>query len=302
MNRKSDIDMKNIFKALAVAGAAVALFASCDTDLVKAEYTGDGAVSFAATVVTATEIEASETVFNVPLCRSNASEAKTVSIKATLPDGLSCPSSVTFNAGEFEAFLPIDIAVMEVGNSYKGTLEIEGLSDEEKAISISSTAFTLAKAFTWISLGTGLFYEGFWEGFIGEAEVFQAEGFDRWKIINPYKDSEIADVAGPATLEFWSIGKDSYGYDLVKYDTFYTPYDYDGGGNIIKGYWPSDLSANYAAKEEYNGFWDDDIIVFDPCWYIDGLGGWPSSHYFIAFCMPGRSVDSFIEWINEAGI
>ncbi len=294
--------MKNIFKALAVAGAAVALFASCDTDLVKAEYTGDGAVSFAATVVTATEIEASETVFNVPLCRSNASEAKTVSIKATLPDGLSCPSSVTFNAGEFEAFLPIDIAVMEVGNSYKGTLEIEGLSDEEKAISISSTAFTLAKAFTWISLGTGYFFDGFWEGFMGDVEVLQAEGFERWKIINPYGAAAEAAVAGPAALEFWANGYDEWGYKLIKFDTFYTCWDYDGGGNIIKGYWPSDLSANYAAKEVNSCFYEDDIVGFDPCWYIDGLGGWPSSSYFEFLCMPGRSKADFIEWLTEMGV
>lgn len=291
--------MKNIFKALVVAGAAVALLASCDTDFVKAEYTGDGAVSFAATVVTATEIEAAQTVFNVPLCRSNAAEAKTVSIKATIPEGLSCPSSVTFNVGEFEAFLPIDITVMEVGNSYKGTLEIEGLSDEEKAISTAKTTFNLAKAFTWIDLGVGYFYDGFWEGFMGDVHVFKAEGFERWKIINPY-GAATQDVAGPAALEFWANGVDADGYKLIKYDTFYTCWDYDGGGNIIKGYWPSDLDAKYASKEPNNCFWEDDIVGFDPCWYIDGLGGWPSNSYLEFLCMPGgRSKDEFIAWINE---
>lgn len=288
--------MKNIFKTISALGMSIALLASCDVDNIKPIYTPstDG-VSLGQSVINDTEIPAAQTTYNVDIVRGTASGSLTVNIDAKLPEGISCPSSVTFADGEFATALPIDISKMEIGQSYKGSIAISGLTEDEAKIAITSASLTFAKAYTWISLGTGFFYDGFWEGFIGECEIFKADGFDRYRVMKPYAESEEAVNAGPAYLEFWVVNDEGN----IKYDTFVTPFDYDGAGNFIKGYWPSALSPNYAEKEAYNGFYENDIIVFYPCWYIDGLGGWPSNYYPAVVCLPGRSADSFISWLEE---
>lgn len=140
----------------------------------------------------------------------------------------------------------------------------------------------------------GFFYDGFWEGFIGEVEIMKADGFDRYRVVDPYAASEESTGKNPANLDFWVTNADGN----VQWDTFTTGFDYDGTGTFIKGYWPSDLSANYAYKESASGFYENDIVVFYPCWYMDGVGGWPTSYYPFVVCLPGRSLDSFEGWLE----
>lgn len=287
--------MKKIIKSFAVFSFAM-LAASCNTDFVGAVYDGQGSPTFAQAVINNEEIPASETTYLIPINRSSLESAQTVSIEATLPDGITCPASVEFAPGSFTTNLGLDISKMEIGSSYSGTIKITGLTDDQKNIATSSVNFKLAKAYSWESLGTGFFFDGFWEGFISKCEIFKAEGFDRYRVMNPYSAAE--EKGGPAVFEFWVINEDGN----VKFDTFTTPFDYSGEGDFIKGYWPSSYSANYADMEAASGFYDEDIAVLYPCWYIDGVGGWPGKYYAISVCLPGKTEDEYIDWLTEFGI
>lgn len=290
--------MKNTIKIVSALATAVALLSSCNVDNIGAEYVPTtGGATLAQAVINSTEIPATQNTFNVDVYRGNADGALTVNVSSELPEGISCPSSITFESGSYTSTIPLDISQMSIGNTYKGSISIE-VSEAEAKIATTTASFTLAKAYNWISLGTGFFFEGFWEGFLSDCEVFKAEGFDRYRFMKPYSASEEAVNAGPSYFEFWVINDDKN----VKFDTFVTPFDYDGAGSMIKGYWPSDLNSKYADHEAETGFYEDDIIVLFPCWYIDGLGGWASSFYAIALCLPGRSEDSFIEWLGENGL
>lgn len=291
-----NFNMKNIIKSFAAVVLLVLTVTACNTDNIKETYSPVcvSEVSFSQSVINATEIPAAENEWNVLLVRNTTASAITVSVKATLPNGITCPASVTFDAGVASTSLTLNISGMSVGKSYKGTIEIADETAMNKNIAIAKTSFTLAKAYTWVSLGKGYFYDGFWESFIGECEYQKADGFDRWRVIDPYKESEKSDGNNPAYIEMWKTEAGP-----VAWNTFRTGFDYSGDGDYIKGYFPSELSSSYAEKEKYSKFYEKDIVVLYPCWYIDGLGGWASSYYPIAFSFPGRSVDSFIEWITN---
>jgi len=286
--------MKRI-KIFSTLLAVVLLFTACNTEVQKAIYepTGDG-VSFLSTVYVDTEVPASNSTIDITIARETADAALTVNLSNTFPEGIACPSAVTFNAGEYATNVTLDVSAMSVGVTKKGTISITSdVCDANH--DIASVTCTIAKAYTWNSLGTGFFYEGFLEGFLGEVEVKKAEGYDRYRIMDPYAISAESDGSNPAYIEFWVTNADGN----VQWNTFKTGYDYSGSGDYIKGYWPSELNTKYASKEAYSGFYEKDIVVFYPCWYMDNLGGWASSYYPIALCLPGRTEAQFISWIEE---
>lgn len=287
--------MKKIIKSFAVFSFAL-LAVSCNTDFVGTVYDGQGSPTFAQAVINNVEIPSSETTYFIPINRSSLESAQTVSIEATLPEGITCPTSVEFAPGAYTTNLVLDISKMEIGESYTGTIKLAGLTDEQKNIATSTINFKLAKAYTWNSLGTGFFFDGFWEGFISECEILKADGFERYRVMNPYSAAE--EKGGPAIFEFWVINEDGN----VKFDTFTTPFDYSGEGDFIKGYWPSSYSEKYAGMEASSGFYDKDIAVLFPCWYVDDVGGWPGKYYPISICLPGKSEDEYIDWLTEFGI
>lgn len=299
LNHKKASIMKKTVKIFIVAAVSALFATACNVDKVNPTYspTNASGVSFVQGIVDDTEILASASTYDIALARGNASSALTVNIVGDdIPAGVVCPSTATFAAGEYSTVVSLDITGMEVGEAYSGTISIaDGEYNED--IAIASLDFNLAKAYTWVSLGTGQFCEAFWEGFFSECEVLKAEGFERYRFINPYGPSAES-VKKPEYIDIWVINEDGN----VKWNTYNTGFDYDGAGSYIKAYWPSDLSASYAAKEAYSGFWEKDIIVLVPCFYIDGVGGWPTSNYPIAFCLPGRSQESFEAWLTEQGI
>lgn len=291
--------MKKSIKIFVIAAVSALFATACNVDKVNPTYvpTSGSGVSFVQSIIDDAEILASASTYDIAIARGNASSALTVNLDVTdIPEGLSCPSSVSFAAGEYSANVSLDISNMEIGSSYSGSISI-AKGEYNENISVATVDFNIAKAYTWVSLGTGQFCEAFWEGFFSECEVLKAEGFERYRFINPYGPSAES-VKKPEYVELWVINEDGN----VKWTTYNTGFDYDGAGSYIKAYWPSDLSASYASKEAYSGFWEKDIIVLVPCFYIDGVGGWPSSNYPIAFCLPGRSQESFEAWLTEQGI
>ena len=275
---------------------AAASVAACNVDNIGETFSTDttGNASFVQTVISNTSLPAATTTYNVPVGRSDASSAQTFNLTSTLPSGV-CPSSVSFAAGEYETVIPLNMSGVQVGTTCKGSIKI---ADQEK-FTRSSINVTLAKAYTWVSLGTGEFLENFWEGFVGEAEFLKAEGFNIYRIVNPYKGAG-ADATGPkpAYIQFEVV--DSEG--TVHFDTWQSPYDYDGGGHYLKFYLPSERGASYAKYDDYSVLEDGYYLALMPYVYIDGVGGWGVNYgYTIGAALPGapKGID---EWFEEQGL
>lgn len=56
--------------------------------------------------------------------------------------------------------LSLDISKMEIGKTYKGTVTFADETEYNGKIAITSNTFTLAKAYTWTSIGTGEWFDG----------------------------------------------------------------------------------------------------------------------------------------------
>ncbi len=259
-------------------------------------------VSFVQSTITNTEILGTATTFDVTLSRNTSSEAATVAVKSTFTSGVVCPASVTFNAGESTATLTLDVSGMQVGTRYTGTIELADSASFNANIAVATTKVTLQKVYTWVSLGEGewfdnlLLYSGASLG-IQEVEVLKAEGFDRYRIMAPYANTDqlaagisahfgtSATLAGPSNnkdnyIEFWvlengeNVAWDGWWYPGVLYQ-----------GIDMKGYYPSYLTGS-TAEDALSGFYDEMVIGFYPYWYMDGLGGF-GAKYPCFLSLPG---------------
>ena len=259
-------------------------------------------VSFVQSTITNTEILGTATTFDVLLSRNTSSEAATVAVKSTFTSGVVCPASVTFNAGESTATLTLDVSGMQVGTRYTGTIELADSASFNANIAVATTKVTLQKVYTWVSLGKGewfdnlLLYSGASLG-IQEVEVLKAEGFDRYRIMAPYANTDqlaagisahfgtSATLAGPSNnkdnyIEFWvlengeNVAWDGWWYPGVLYQ-----------GIDMKGYYPSYLTGS-TAEDALSGFYDEMVIGFYPYWYMDGLGGF-GAKYPCFLSLPG---------------
>ncbi|MDD2594890.1 MAG: hypothetical protein PHD11_03610 [Bacteroidales bacterium] len=297
--------MKNIIKAFTGIALSLLMVSACNVENIKETYTPqtNSEVSFAQANINATAILAAQTVFEVPVVRSTPGAAVTVSIKATLPDGLTCPSSVSFAAGESKTVLPIDISAMAIGSQYKGSIEI--LDNFNEKVNVVKTNLTLAKAYTWVSLGQGEWFDNLAlmssDSYgIQKVEVLKAEGFDRYRIVGPYADNaQLAKAwsednlggAKSAYIEIWSVN----GTNLVWDKWWNCGLIYEGEGTDIKAYLPSALNSTQAPNDAKSKKLSDKFFTLYPYWYIDGVGGF--GLYLCALSLPGGP--DMETWLNE---
>lgn len=176
--------MKKIFKSIFILSIA-GLFASCNVDNIGAIYeleNGQTGLSFTKTLAGDTEVGAAASTFVIPVARATADAPLTVNLATTIPAGVKVPTSVTFNAGEYQTDIVLDISGMEVGKAYKGTISFADASQYDANTSISSINVTLQKAYTFVKYGTGTYhYNGddcFFGGDDPGLEIYKAEGFD----------------------------------------------------------------------------------------------------------------------------
>lgn len=299
--------MKNIFKTLIGFAAATLLAASCDVSNIGTTYTpsSDPNVSFYQTNAEDLEVSPNNATYDVVLVRQNADAAITVSLTSTLPSSVSVPSSVSFAAGEYSANLPIDITALEIGEICKGTISLANEADYNSKFSISSITVNIMKAYIWTSLGKGWFFDNLalmTETTLGlaEVEVLKAEGFDVYRIMNPYSDAAISAAGwepGGERSSFIQFRVLENGTNLA-WDGWWKPgILYDGDGTDIKAYYPSALADKYAA-DNAKSVKDGNYFLFYPYWYIDGLGGFGTSRAVI-LAMPGVTKAEFEAYLYE---
>lgn len=229
---------------------ALGVFASCDKSAMVETYTpsgSDGLYSFQAASVS-NEFSAAEPTMVINVYRATTSGAATLNISASQSENvLDIPSSVTFADGQGIASFTVgyNADVMQVAKNYSATISMadgDCSFGGKKEITISAIL-----AYTWESLGNGQFYDSFSQSTgIVSVEILKAVGYDRYRVMGPYSDKNIAaDGWAPggdrsAFIEFWIAEN---GVNLLWDKWWFPGILYDGPGTSIKAYLPSALSS-----------------------------------------------------------
>lgn len=290
--------MKNIFKVLLSLSVSIALLASCNVEHKTAIYSPQNQteVSFVQNITSNTEIPSAQNTFDIIVARNSANAAIEVPVTSTMPKGVVCPSSISFAAGEFETKLTLDISAIQVAVKYSGTISLSDTLTFNKNIANSEITVTLQKAYTWVSLGMGEWFDQLAlmsaDSYgIQPVEVLKADGFNRYRIMNPYANTDqLAAAWGASSLggaknsyiEFWVLDN---GVN-VAWDGWWCPgILYDGAGTDIKAYYPSYLTGS-TAEDVKSKIFEEKVIGFYPYWYIDGVGGF-GTKYPCFLSLPG---------------
>ena len=176
---------------------------------------------------------------------------------------------------------------MEVGKSYKGSVSLADESQYDANTSISSISVTLAKAYTWVSLGKGQFYDGLAlqpsEEDLGiiDVEILQADGFNRWRLMNPFPKDKLIAAWAPdyvtytpdSMIEFFLKDDGTIGFTNQVIKTGLTYVDL-GESCYIYYYVPSAYSSQLAADDANNKFVMDKVAQFYFAMVIENSTSW----------------------------
>lgn len=293
--------MKNIFRSILAVAVVALSVAACNVDNIKEVYLpSDNEVSFVQSTVVSTEINAKATNFDIEVSRTNTNGILQIPVDGSkLPAGVTCAANVTFADGEAKAALSLNVSAMEVGKQYKGSVSLVPANDAngyQEHIAITTANVTLAKAYTWIELGKGQIYDGLAlqpsadDLGIMPVTVQQAEGFKRWRIINPFDTKQLQKAWDPAFLNTKQLTTVIEVYALedgkhLKFDgpikTGLTYVTLNPEGHIYY-YFPSSYSASYAPYDANNILLENDkVIRLYVCQCIENTTSWfgPGAKY-----------------------
>lgn len=296
--------MKRLFKTIAIALAGAAMLVSCSKDQMGVTYTpaeGDGMFSFNATATAAFEFSETSTTLNLDVYRSTTSGAATVPITSTQLMGtqavnvLNVPSELAFEDGQGRAVLSITANDnMEAATNYSVTISLG-----EGAVSPGgnqSITLTVSQAYTWISLGMGQFYDNLGlavdldgdgllttpeEFGIQEVEILKADGYDRWRIVNPWgnRDAVALSWGSSAVMDSYSPYWEFYLLEdgvHVAWDGAIAPgIMYEDLGEQIVYVIPTTINPTaYAAMDENIKFLSEGIVGLNPAASIENTTSW----------------------------
>lgn len=185
--------MRNIFKILGAAAVSLMALTSCEQENIKSTYTPeqDNEVSFMSSVYTNTEIPADATTIDIAIARNSANGAITVPLTTTLPAEITVPSEVTFNDGEYEAAITLNLAILG-GVRYTGTITVADSSYFNANVSLYPTIeLSLQQAYNWESLGEGQWWDNMMtHPTVVTVDVLQATNspVPLYRIMNPFPD------------------------------------------------------------------------------------------------------------------
>lgn len=265
-----------------MAVAMTAMFTSCDTDNEGAIYNSDNAgLSFTASVLADVTVPATDPTFEVEIVRSNANEALTGSVtldgainKVPYTGELSA-TDYSFEPGEYKTTVTVDVTSLPIGQELALTISIDD-AENVGIGGVASTSLTVSKEYNWVSLGMGTYTDNWGWGITYDVEIQKAEGFDRWRVVGPYKESEINDdgewgnwlnYSSSDYVEFWLSDGIVY-YNPINLGLFYQ------GDNSapVYAYHPAMFSG---IPSDHNKFLDDKTVQLAPYYYVPALqGGW----------------------------
>ena len=221
---------------------------------------------------------ANNPVISVPVYRAVAGDAFTSSITvSTSAPGVTAPSSVSFAAGEQETTIDINLG-SELGVGVIATITIT-LNDADASVGgVAETEISAYKEYVFESLGMGTFQDNWALGGTYSVEIQKAQGFDRYRVIDPYKegltndDGEWENWIAMGTrcpyIEFWETGEG----DLILFNNFALGINYEAvASQPIRAYHASSFSGT---NPEFSKKLDAKTYQLAPYYYINGLGGW----------------------------
>lgn len=302
--------MKRLFKILAIAVAGAAVLSSCSKDQVTATYSpmeGDGGYSFGAPSTLNFEFSSEKPVMSIDVYRATTEGTATVQVSSTQMLGdqavsvLDVPTELSFEDGSGKAVLQIGYnESIQPATNYSITVTLANVTPGGN----QSVSFTASLAYTWVSLGTedspyGQLYDNLAYGVdldgdgyltgpeefnLQDVEVLKADGYDRWRIINPWGNREgIATSWGSSAVlseysQMWEfyIRTDIGNGSNVRWDGSVIPgILYESLGEQIVYQMPSDVNAAaYGQMDEAIGFMSDDIVQLNPAASIENTTSW----------------------------
>ena len=273
--------IKSLFSILMVLSLCV--FTSCDQENEGAIYDANNqGLSF---TFNSFELSApaNNPVISIPVYRAVTNDAFTSSITVTTDaQGVSAPSSISFAAGEKETTIEINLGdQLGVGEIIDITIK---LNEADASIGgVSETVVSAYKEYVFESLGMGTFQDNWALGGTYSVEIQKAQGFDRYRVIDPYKegltndDGDWADWIAFGTrcpyIEFWETGEG----DLVLFNNFALGINYEAAASQpIRAYHASSFSGTNPA---FSKKIDAKTYQLAPYYYINGVGGWNNTEY-----------------------
>lgn len=318
--------MKNTVKTIFWLAALALVAAGCNVTDPRPTYVpeGDG-VTFLQTAVSATSLVSGTTSYSIDLARSSADEALTVNLTGSiyastdpetdLAADFKMPESVTFEPGEYLAKITLDVSKMEVGVTYSGTISLsEGQECFNPNTATTSTAVRLAMDYNWVELGEAQWYDGFMLAVsndnlnIQRCRMTKAEGFEIYRLYNPWPAAEVAEAWGdamsatndvPEYLQF-TINEDGsidwrndvlvYGGQL-EFAAVNTGYQYADWNDYV---WYTSPTEVFGQPDE-TGVIMENLLCFSYGVFSNGSGGsgYVSSSYLALPAFEGNLEDLF---------
>lgn len=279
----------------ALALGAVTLFSACDTDATGSIYdgteTGQG-FSFATTSMRAVSVKATDPKFEIPVFRSNSHGDYSGTLTATGKIGkedVDCfsVSGFSFKDGESKSSVTVDVSKLEIGKvlaltlAFTDSVNMGYTNNEQLTVNVNVD-------YNWQSLGTGTYVDAWTtgsdanpDGVTAKVEIFKAEGFDRYRVMNPYKEY-LGSAQAKADWDNWiDINKSIDVLEiwvedgLAFYEDFPLGLNYDGdaGQPIYACHpwgWSSMQDPSFWAHNKMEG----KVIQLAPYYYIEDVGGW----------------------------
>ena len=287
----------NVLKKISVAASviAVATLSSCSDKGYWDEAPLDAGLSFQCSTYNETLSPGANEIV-IPLQRSVNAVEETVDITftpdANCPSDIIVPSQVTFPAGSNSTDIVIKIENATPPYSYTGKLQFSG---DTSYSGISALTLNCPVSYTWFSLGTGGFIDA-WVMDNAEdmfqVEILKAEGFERYRVMNPYK--EYYTTIGPASWEDWiaSTGPSYVEFwenadGKLSFNSYSTGLNYEGvDGQAIGAYSWTAFGGNSDYTGEYDMWYEPGYAVLSPVYYINGVGGFGQQQFAVQIELP----------------
>ncbi|MFV0391653.1 MAG: hypothetical protein ACK5KP_07215 [Paludibacteraceae bacterium] len=256
------------------------LFTSCEQENIGTKYDNKEGLTFSNSSLTDKTVQATNPKLTVDLYRSDGSIATSgaITFKAILPDkselsGVTV-SDYSFAEGETKTVITVDVTPLTIGVVL--TMELTLPEEITSVGGISETTFKVKKAYTWQSIGQGKYLDNWTSGVEYPVDIQKAEGFDRYRVINPYVETMknddgdwgdwIATSSAPY-VEFWTTEN-----NLVSFASFFIGVNYEADSKQpIYAYHSSSFQN---LSPDFSKWVDAKTVQLAPYYYITGLGGW----------------------------
>ena len=287
----------NVLKKISVAASviAVATLSSCSDKGYWDEAPLDAGLSFQCSSYNETLSPGANEIV-IPLQRSVNAVEETVDITFTpdadCPSDIIVPSQVTFAAGSNSTDIVIKIENATPPYSYTGKLQFSG---DTSYSGISALTLNCPVSYTWFSLGTGGFIDA-WVMDNAEdmfqVEILKAEGFERYRVMNPYKEyyttigpaswEDWIASTGPSYIEFWENADGK-----LSFNSYSTGLNYEGvDGQAIGAYSWTAFGGSSDYTGEYDMWYEPGYAVLSPVYYINGVGGFGQQQFAVQIELP----------------